>query len=191
MQTTNGTVHDEPSRTMRRERVGRVRADRRGRDDPQELVDEPGAYPASTGRAGAPSSASSARRLPSARNSASRNVQRRSHSEMRTSTATAPAAARTTNSPAIAITSTSSIVFRRSEYAAWSARNPIMHASESGPRIATRASASAVSAAARPRARRRPTSPRAMGRVRLTGCRRSEVTSRMSLTRYAALDAAQ
>ena len=72
--------------------------------------------------------------LPSARKSASRPVQSNSQGEIRTSTATAPAAARTTNNAAIAKMSTSTTCFSDRVYAAWSATNDASRAKEAEPK---------------------------------------------------------
>ena len=103
--------------------------------EPKQPVEHPGRV-AGERRTRTDSSRSSARRFASARNSASRNVQTRSQGEMRTSTAIAPAAARSTNNAAIARTSMSPTDFSQTEYAPWSARKASMQASEAAPSAA-------------------------------------------------------
>ena len=110
---------------------------------------------------------------------------------MWTSTASAPALARSTNSAAITSTSMSTTCLSPAEYAAWSARKLAMNATDQGPRYATRPNARHARTTASAIASRVGSSPLAIGRSRFTGCSRSWGASRTSFARYAALEAAQ
>ena len=92
---------------------------------------------------------------------------------MRTSTASAPALARTTNSAAITSTSISTTCLSPAEYATWSARKPAMNAIDHGPRYAARPKAATASTTANAIASRAGSSPLAIGRSRFTGWARS------------------
>src|SRR6266550_4315301 len=101
-------------------------------------------YPSSTGRPGvasAPTSTSSPRRFARARKSASSAVQSSNQGEILTSTAAAPAAARTTKSPAIVITSNSTTCLSESVYAACKATKVQRNRIEARPRGTTRSTA--------------------------------------------------
>ena len=163
------------------------------RDDGEQLIDERGRVARrGPARARVPDCASSARRFPSARKSASRNVQRSSHCEMRDVDRDRPGGGPEDEEP------------RDREHVDELDRLQPQRVGgldgeerdQAGERRPDRApprapSATSVKAAASPSAARAESSPRAIGRDRLTGCSRSAATSLTSFTRYAALDAAQ
>src|SRR6267378_5810260 len=116
-----------------------------------------------------PKSASSARRLPRARNKASRNEQHSSQGEISTPSTAAPAAARRTKPKATIRTST-----RKTRLSA-----------------ALAATAAAASAAETPSATGTGNRPEAIGRALFSGWRASCSRSAASFARYTALAAAQ
>ena len=100
-------------------------------------------------------------------------MQTSSHGEMRTSTAAAPAAARTTKSNAIVTTSAMTTRFSANVYATWRnakrSRNPAKY----GPSCPARKIAAAADIAASQTAPRCERAPLAIGRRRFFGCSRS------------------
>ncbi len=185
---------DEPARVVRGQRVGGVGGDRRGGDDREQLVDErrrctpratSGARDALEPELGAPLAEGDEQREQEgaeqepvrdadvdrdrARRRAQRRTALRSSARRRARARFKPQRVRG---------------LERDE------------AGEAGQRAQARARRRASERDREQRRREREgvrgaSSPRAIGRERLTGCSRSAATSRTSLTRYAALDAAQ
>jgi hypothetical protein len=129
--------------------------------------------------------------LPSPRNIARRNVQRKSHGDIRAPTAITPPAARRTNSSAIVATSTTTIDFSAVEYRTWIRRKPARTLRKTAPSVQLRLMAVTARDPASASAAGGCTRPEAIGRRHLSGCSRSRSRSMTSLRMYDALDARQ